>query len=70
MKIWHFFHQNKQCALSVVLPNKAKKIFLEYLGLKSKTDKTSSTTTTAMRMAKLMLIVKKQVINQKKLNNA
>jgi len=22
-----FFHQNKQCALSVVLPNKAKKIF-------------------------------------------
>jgi len=65
MKIWHFFHQNKQCALSVVLPNKAKN-FLEYLGLKNKTDKTSSTTTTVTRMAKLKLIVKKQVTNQKK----
>jgi len=33
-----FFLQDKQYALSVVLPNKAKK-YLEYLGLKSKTDK-------------------------------
>lgn len=33
-----FFLQDKEYAISVVLPNKSKK-YLEYLGLKSKTDK-------------------------------